>query len=133
MTYANVMGRARRFVEKNMLDTCTLQRVVGRIKDPVTALPTPVYEDVYAGRCKVQTFEPSEREPEVGGARPTIQRYSVHLPVGSCKPAIGDIITLLTSALDPEAAGRQFRVVALLHKTAATAYRLNVEEVTDHG
>ena len=111
-----------------MLDTCTVQAVTGVTTDPLTGVDVPTYSTLYTGRCRVQTFQPQESNPEVGGATLTVQRYSVHVPVGAFVPAIGQVVTITAAALDPNLAGRAFRVVALLHKTAATAYRLGVEE-----
>jgi hypothetical protein len=113
-----------------MLDTCTVQTVTGETTDDLTGATVPIYELAYTGRCKVQTAEALERNPETGGATLTVQRLTVHVPVGSFAPAVGQVVTVTATALDPYLVGRQFRVVALLHKTAATAYRLGVEEVS---
>lgn len=114
-----------------MLDSCTVRRVVPgqTVTDPVTGVDSPVTETVWVGRCKVTTYEPYERNPEVGGSTQTVQRYSVHVPVGSFRPEIGLVVRIESARLDPHLASRDFRVVSLLHKTAATAYRLGVEEV----
>lgn len=114
-----------------MVDSCTVHRVIPgeTVTDPVTGVDSPATEQVYAGRCRVQTFEPHERNPELGGATATVQRYAVHVPVGSFEPHIGHVVTITAAALDPHLVGRVFRVVALLHKTASTAYRLGVEVV----
>lgn len=127
ITSATLAGRVA--AERNMLDTCTVKTVVSVTPDPLSGQDVVVYSDpVYTGRCKVQTFEPQERNPEAGGASLTVQRYAVHVPVGAFVPGVGQVVTITTAALDPNLTGRAFRVVALLHKTAATAYRLSVEE-----
>ena len=115
-----------------MVDSCTVAHVSTSefTTDPVTGVDTPVTTQVYAGKCKVQTYEPYERNPEVGGATVTVQRYAVHVPVGSFEPEVGHVVTITAAALDSHLAGRSFRVVALLHKTASTAYRLGIEEVS---
>ena len=112
-----------------MLDTCTVRRVIGTTPDPLTGADVPAYATAWTGKCRVTTYEPHERNPEVGGATVTVQRYAVHVPVGAFAPAVGQVITITAAALDPHLVGRTFRVAALLHKTAATAYRLGVEEV----
>lgn len=136
MSARSAVLQGRQLAERQMTDVCTVQAVTGTSTDPLTGVDTPTYATVYGpaiephrGKCKVQTYEPYERNPEVGGATMTIQRYSVHVPVGAFSPAIGQVVTITAAALDPHLAGNQFRVVALLHKTAATAYRLSVEEV----
>lgn len=125
MSAATAIVRGRRMAESLMLDTCTITREQGTPDEVTGVRPTVT---VYSGRCKVQTYEAQERESEAGGATFTIQRYRVDVPVGSFAPAVGDVVTITAAALDPNLTG-PFRVVALLHKTAATAYRLAVEEV----
>lgn len=130
MTQRTAVAAGRRAAERNMLDTCTVKTVVSvttdEAGDPVITYGPTLYE----GRCKVQTFEPQEHSSEVGGGTVTSQRYAVHVPVGAFAPAHDQVVTIVTAALDPNLPGRAFRVVALLHKSAATAYRLGVEEVS---
>jgi hypothetical protein len=128
VTVASLLMRGRRRAESLMPDTCTIQRVTGTSTDPVTGVDTPTYSDEYAGRCKVQTFEPFERTPESGGHTYTEQRYSVHIPVASYAPRVGDLVTITAAAYDENLTGRAYRIVALLHKSTPTAYRLAVTD-----
>lgn len=121
---ATLAGRVA--AERAMLDLCTVHRVVGENTDQDGNV-TPVASLVYAGRCKVQAWVAQESNPEAGGFTGTLQRYSVHVPVGSFRPAVGQVVTVTQSRLDPQLTAKEFRVVALLHKSAATAYRLGVE------
>lgn len=125
-TVALLAGRAR--AESLMLDSCTIGDLGDPATDPDTGEVTTPIDALYAGRCKVQTWEAQESNPEAGGAVLTVQRYAVHIPVGSYAPAIGHVVEVSSAALDPNLTGRRYRVVALLHKTLATAYRLGVEE-----
>lgn len=126
----SALPELRRQAEARMLDTCVVRRVTGESTDGDGNV-TPTYsEPLYEGACRVQTYEPQESTADIGGASTvTTQRYSVHIPVGSYAPQIGDVVTLDSAALDPQLAGRTYRVVALLHKSQATAYRLGVQEV----
>lgn len=141
MSLSGVVLAGRKAAERLMVDTC----VVVDLGAPVTAEDGSVVRPgtvAYSGRCKVQTYEPHERAPEVGGAEVPVQRYSVHVPVGSFRPAVGQVVEVTSARLDPFmsgsylpvdlpvdlAPGTQFRVMGLLHKTAATAYRLLVDE-----
>lgn len=121
---ATLAGRVA--AERGMLDQCTVRRVIGEATD-ADGNVTPTTALVYSGRCKVQAWIAQESNPEAGGATGTVQRYSVHVPVGSFRPAVGQVVTITQSRLDPHLATKEFRVVALLHKSAATAYRLGVE------
>lgn len=116
----------RRLAESRMVDACEVSRPDG-IADPLTGEPPRL--PIWGGPARVQTWEPQESNPEAGGSNLTVQRYSVHVPVGAFRPLIGDVVTVTSSKHDPYLVGREFRVVALLHKSQATAYRLSVEEV----
>ena len=117
--------------------TVTIGRSMGAL-DPETFDPvlTPVYPDpawpedhpLKAGPARVQTYEPVQRDVEVGGGQATIQRYAVHVPIESCRPEVGDVVTVTACALDANLVGREFTVRGLLHKSAATAYRLLVDD-----
>lgn len=113
-----------------MLDTCTVRRVTGNdVDDDGNVIPT-YSEPLYEGACRVQSREQQEGTPDVAGVGTvTVQRYAVHIPVGGYAPEVGDVITVDTATDDPHLANRVFRVVALLHKSQATAYRLGVTEV----
>lgn len=127
---AGALPELRRAAESMMRDTCTVHTVTGQTVDDLTGKSTPIVEPVYEGPCRVQTYEPYEANPEAGGGTATVQRYAVHVPVASFRPEVGQVVTVTASVFDPHLVGREFRVVALLHKTAATAYRLSVEETT---
>lgn len=130
MTYTGLILSARRAAESLMLDTCTVKVKTGESTNETTGVVTPTYgAAIYSGKCKVQTTEPQERSHEAGGATYTVQRYAVHVPVGAFVPAVGQVVTITAASLDAGLVGRQYRVVALLHKTMSTAYRLGVEEV----
>lgn len=127
--YAVQEGRAA--AEALMVDACTIVRVAGEPgpMDPDTGLPTPApTTQIYAGRCRVQTYEPQESTPDSGGHTYSVQRYAVHVPVGT-NAAVDDIVTITAAAMDPDLAGRHYIVTALLHKTFATAHRLAVDEI----
>ena len=123
---AVLAGRAA--AERNMLDVATVT-TTSRTIDPSTGAEVTTSTLIHTGRCKVQQSGSQESTPEAGGATVTVQRSEVHFPVGAFVPAIGQVITVTAATLDPLLIGRVFRVVALLHKSAATAYRLAVSEV----
>lgn len=117
----------RRAAEAQMVDTCTVRPVTGETTDADGDVVPTYGAALYTGRCKVQALEGQERDG-AGGAI-TVQRYRVDVPAGSFVPAVGHVVTITSATFDPNLVGRAYRVVALLHKTAATAYRLAVEEV----
>lgn len=114
-----------------MVDMCEIREpsTFGEM-DPVTGLRQETPGAVaYAGKCKVQTFEAHESTPESGDHQYTVQRYSVHIPA-TVEVDVDHMITVTSAALDSNLVGRRYRVAGFLHKTFATANRLQVEEVT---
>lgn len=129
MSLLSLVAAGRVAAEREMRDACTVKTVTSSTNQ-TTGVVTDTYSAaLYSGKCKVQTYEAQESNPQAAGATYTVQRYSVHVPVGAFVPAVGQVITITAAALDAGLVGRAYRVVALLHKTAATAYRLGVEEV----
>lgn len=118
----------RRAAERQMIDSCTIARPGPSVEDPVTGIPAPSSTPVYSGRCKVQNLDPQEAALLTGGAVVVSQRYRVDIPVGAYSPAVGDVVTIVATVLDPNMVGRGYRVLAPMHKTAATAYRMAVTD-----
>ncbi len=114
-----------------MLDVCAVARLTGQpgAIDPDTGLRDPApTSTVYTGKCRVQTYEAHESTPDSGEHVFTVQRYFVHLPAGT-DVRVDDQITITAAALDAALVGRSYRVVALLHKSLATAHRVAVDEI----
>lgn len=133
MSAASLVRAGRRAALRYMTATGTtvrLDRATGGVDDNTGQ---PIVTTVYSGPARVQTDENVERVADVGGATVVVQRYSVHLPVADFAPAIDDIITVTAAALDPNLVGRVFTVRSLLHKSAATAYRLGVQDTNGFG
>lgn len=125
--FSFALGAGRRAAVSTMRDGCSITQATTGDPDPVSGERPRT--TVYAGPCKVQAPVAQEANPEAGAAEFTVQRYRVDVPVGAYRPAVGDEVTMTAARFDANLVGRKYRVVALLHKTAATAYRLAVEEV----
>ena len=111
-----------------MVDSCTVRRKTGEAVDEVTFKVTPIYETVYTGRVKMQTYEGHEVAREAAGQTVVQQRSSAHFPVGALHVVPGDVVTV-TASLDPLMVGRSWRIVQEYPvKTFATAYRVFVDE-----
>ena len=120
---AEKLPELQRQAESMMVDACVIERAPEEpwVTDPETGRDVPApWTEVYAGRCKVQSQQPYEITPDVGGATETVQRYMVHVPVGVGPVRIGDRIV---------ARGRTFRVAGEHDKTFQTAQRLIVDEL----
>jgi hypothetical protein len=81
---------------------------------------------VYTGRCKVQTFQAFEAEPDAGGAQRVIQRYYLHVPVSAGVFLPGDRAEITASA-NPLLVGNVYVVAAPHEKDWQTAQRLLVD------
>lgn len=117
----------RAAAESLMVDSCTVFRPGGGgwVKDPETGYEVPDEgSEVYAGPCKVQTYEAFESKRDVGAATVVLQRYTIHVPVGTGPFEIGDVVTV-AARVHP---ARSFRVAGLHEKSLQTAQRLLVDE-----
>jgi len=124
-----VVRAGRAAAERLMTDRCVIRRPTGETEtDPDTLEVVPVYDVVYDGVCKMQTYEAHEATPDVAGATQVVQRSTLHLPVGSYRTAPGDV-ALMTAAVDPLLEGKAFRLVQEYPvKSHATAYRVFVDD-----
>ena len=97
-------------------------RVVITRKESVT-LPDYTTEEqdipVYAGKCRVQTYEPDAIVYTSAGRPVVTQEYRLHVPVEKGPFQIGDIATVVGYS-------KPFRIDGLLEKTDLTAQRLKV-------
>lgn len=83
----------------------------------------------YSGKAKHQTTDTIGDAKEAAERVVMRTRFEVHLPMSAPAAAVDDVWTCTSAVLDPELAGRRFRIVSLLHKTFMTARRITVEEV----
>lgn len=124
--------RGRRAAERLMVDAVVIRQPSTRGEmdnDTGQATVTPGAV-VYQGKCKVQTYEAHESTPDSGDHVYSVQRLSLHLPA-TVQVDVDYIATITSSVLDPNLIGKKFRVAAFLHKSFATANRVQVDEVTD--
>lgn len=110
---------------------CTIERVTGSETDRTTAKVTTAATEVYAGRCKITSYEGHEQERDVMSFPATVQRLSIHLPIGKYEPHVGDIITVTdTGGLDDRFLGMKFRVAQEApYRTYATADRIFIDSI----
>lgn len=122
-------GRAR--AESIMLDSCTITRHTTTFTNPETGAQTKSVATIYTGKCRIQQQMPGSASPaQPGEAYLLMLQLSVQIPISVEDVQPGDIVTVTAASMDPELAGRTFRVQALAHKTHATSRRLAVQEVT---
>jgi hypothetical protein len=131
---ASFLSKARRDAEGLMTDQCTVTRPGESTTDPDTGLPDTGTEQVYEGKCKVQTSGGLASEQTEGSAAQNMGAVSlvwslyVHFPYGTPGLRAGDVVEVTESA-NPLLVGRRFRLVSpQSEKTHATACRWNVKE-----
>lgn len=135
MSRASVLARGRRQAEAGMVDTCTIERIIGVTTDPDTGQTTDVMADepVYVGRCRLREITAAmAREANPAPSVHQAMRYRVlQLPVvGSEGIEAGDVVTLTTCVNDPDMVGRTLVVRDQSGSSEQTARRLGVEELT---
>jgi len=129
VSVATALARGRAAAERLMVDQCVIRRRTGETTGP-GGVVTPTYEQLYAGRCRVQQPPVQAQEQQPGEARVLVLRLEVHVPMSVVGLGVGDEVTVTRSAHDPDLPGRTFIVRDLAHKTQATARRLGVVERT---
>lgn len=142
MTWADAAVRSRRrAADRIMVDSCTITRrrldesgEPVRDMDPVTLELTDVWDEVYAGSCRVQ--RPGAvmvgREPVVGGVEFNVETVHVQVPIAALGVKTDDRVTITAvgATSDPENLGLVASVRTNQHKTHATKRTLVCEEVT---
>lgn len=124
------LAALRAEAEALMVDTCSVKYVTGTTFDEDTGREVPTYADRIASTpCKVQMRELQSVERLSGGHEATLVRLMVHLPISAVAVEVDDIITITAAVHDSQLVGREFRVLAPVGKSFATARRLEVEEV----
>jgi hypothetical protein len=126
------MERGRAAAESLMVDACTITRpgAGDPVFDPSTGgytNPEPV--TVHAGPCRVQVNAPDSTSEDFGGRSVTTSPLRVSVPMSVTGVRQQDLVTITAAALDPDLAGRTFRVEYAPAKTHMTARRLECEEV----
>lgn len=123
-----------------MIDSCTITRrrldedgEPVREMDPETLELTDVWDEVYAGLCRVQ--RPGAvmvgREPVVGGVEYSVETVHVQVPLTVLGVKADDRVTVTAvgAISDPDSAGMVLSVRVNQHKTHATKRTLVCEEV----
>ena len=117
--------QGRRMAESLMVDRWEIFSLDPDDVDPLTGEAARV--TVYEGKGRLQSYEGYEQTPEVIGHTSTVQRMSLHLPVGPYRPQVGHV-AVCTESLDPNLVGTQYRMTQdAPFKTHATAYRVFVD------
>ena len=116
--------------ESLMVDACIIERPGEPVTDPETGVVSPSHTLVYEGRCKLQQTLAQSSSREAGGAVYTTQDTRLDIPVGVGPVRVGDWVTMVSGAHNPDIAGTRFRVMGPFEKSWQTAQRLRVEELT---
>lgn len=129
MSRASVLARGRTAALTGMVDTCKIEHRTGSTTDQDTGEVVTTYAQVYSGPCRFQQAAPTASPSDVGEAQVYISQTVLQLPITVTGVQNEDVVTCLTSALDPDLPGRKFTVKGILRKTHATARRLELQEV----
>lgn len=131
MSRATALARGRAFAESGFEDACTIRRRTGTVPDRFSGETVTTWDDLYAGKCRVQQGIAQADEQDAGEDYQLRLRLVVQLPVTVTGLEVEDEITVTAAAHDPDLVGRVFLVRDLMHKTHPTARRVGVVERTD--
>ena len=121
----SALRAGRLAAEALMIDHWVVYKLDMDDVDPLTGEAVRV--TVYEGKAKLTSYEGYEQTPEVVGHTATVQRMSLHLPVGPYRPQVGHVAVCVES-LDTNLIGTQYRMTQdAPFKTFATAYRVFVD------
>jgi hypothetical protein len=125
----NVILAGRAFLAASLTETCTIQHPTGGSTSATTGAFTPTFATLYTGQsCKVGTSSPAGTE--LAGAHVVTLSPTITVPVEVVGIVEQDVITITTSALDPELVGRVYRVLGPVHRTWITRRQYEVVETT---
>lgn len=130
MSRASVLARGQAAGEAGMVDTCEITRSTGSTTDPFSGVETATTATVYTGKCRVQQSGSQAQQQDVGEAYVLLQNAEIQLPISAVGLQVGDLVTITAAGRDPDLVDRAFRIRDLMHKTDATARRVQVQEVT---
>lgn len=130
MTVTSATLRGRQAAERNMKDSCRVNRASSKpATDPVTGKVTRASSEVYVGKCRLQQSLAQASTKEAGEHVFTEQGIQWQTPVGSGPFKVGDMVTMTSSELDGQLVGKVYRVEELFNKSQATSQRCRVVEV----
>jgi hypothetical protein len=120
----------RAFRELFMSARLLVTRLSGvAVTDPSTGVITQDVVVLYDGAGLIATHNPYEQTHDVGGALVVTQRYYAAFPVAAFSPVDGDVIEVVSSAVNPVLVGRRYRVAAPMAIANPTALRVFVDEI----
>ena len=93
------------------------------VTDPITGEVTDGETLVYEGRAKVQSNTAMAGNPEAGGQLFTVERKELHVPALTPGLDVGQMVTVLASALQPTIVGETYRLTEPSGKSWQTAQR----------
>jgi hypothetical protein len=128
---ASATARGRRAAEADMLDSCEIRapRTLGTMNPATGVKPVVLGVLRYSGPCRIQSYEAYPSEAKSGQHQFTTQRHRVDIPVGEGPVFVEDEVTITGSSLSPDLVGRHAVVAGVLSKSAATAQRLQVDQI----
>jgi len=122
--------RGRQRAEQDMPDTVTVQHQTGTTTDGETGAVTPTYTTVYTGKAKIKQASPASSPTVVGEASVFVGQLELHVPVAVTGVQPDDLVTVVSSVLDLDLAGRTFQLRGPSHQTYLTARRFPMVEVS---
>src|SRR5690242_10459314 len=110
----SALPEMRSMAESLMVDACELRGpdVKGALDLVTRKYPLTPGALRYAGKAKVQTTDTIGNATDAAERAVMKTRFEVHIPMSAPAASVDDVITITASVLDPQLAGRRFRVVS---------------------
>lgn len=125
-----LIEQARQFAERGFADRCTITRRTSTEGTDSDGNVVESVEALYAGPCRIQQGQPNAERNGAGEAYLLLLAIVVQLPMSVTGLEPDDVVTVDSSATDPDLPGRKFVVRGLAHKTDASSRRIQAQEIT---
>ena len=124
--------RGRAAAEELMIDSCTVARATGEKTLAADGIRyVQEMAPVYAGKLLIRAPNQAPWIQESKGQIVTWSQFTLSFPVVESEGLRqGDVVTILSCALDPALVGLKVRLAGRAGQTHATARRWRVEEAT---
>jgi hypothetical protein len=124
---ATLAGRAA--AEQLMVDTCTISEAGGQgvFNETTGQYDGATSSTVYSGPCRVKPRDNQDRIRQFGEQTISLWPYLVSVPMSVTGIDVDALVTITTSELDPDLAGKVLRVRQVAQGSHITARRLGCE------
>lgn len=117
-----------------MGDVVLIERPTSEFTIDEDGVAHPEMDTIYQGDGHHHKLERVEKSDDRDDTMTSALRYILKIPIGSCVPKVGDVVTFLQSNIDPDFVnGTSFRVAMRMSTPWPTVQRVLIEQAADRG